>query len=110
MKVAELLEIVASQECVFEKANLMAISEDTIFGGAMLSADGKRLGVVTPPPYESNLKLKDLASRLRPLNPQAEIEIMAPKGVKIKIGFLDYHEGWVETVTSDELGLSEDPK
>ena len=108
MKVAELLEIVASQECVFgSSTRLTLLREQPLVNKVELYAAGCRLGVFRGYGLESRINLQTLRARLNSCNPQTTITSTHKTFPKFKIGFLDYDEGWVETVTSEELGLSE---
>jgi hypothetical protein len=111
VKVAELLEIVASQVCVFDNTKgLFVIFEDKFSNGLELKAGGSLLGIVRPYEYLSLLNLKLLVERLETVDLGEDITVGCTSSSNFKIGFLDYEEGWVETVTSEELGLSEEPQ
>lgn len=108
MKVEELLDIVASQECVFgSSTRLTLLREQALVNKVELYAAGCRLGVFRGYGLESRINLQTLRVRLKSCNPQTIITSTHKTFPKFKIGFLDYDEGWVETVTSEELGLSE---
>nr|WP_282765358.1 hypothetical protein [Alteromonas macleodii] len=111
MKVAELLEIVASQECVFEgRTRLTLLRDKALVNKVELYAAGCRLGIFRGYGLESRINLATLRARLNSCNPQTTITSTHKTFPRFKIGFLDYEEGWVETVTSEELGLSEEPQ
>tara|TARA_Y100000296_G_C5041322_1_gene190019 strand:- start:305 stop:658 length:354 start_codon:yes stop_codon:yes gene_type:complete len=117
VKVNQLLGIVASQVCVFDNPKIVAISPSQLFSGVTLTVEGEPIGLFKPvsqfitAPNEIIIQdLNHLDERLRGFDPKARIGWHSVGSPQFKIGFLDYHEGWVETVTSDELGLSEDPK
>ena len=117
MKVNQLLGIVASQVCVFDNPKMVAISPSPLFSGVILTVDDKTIGLFKPvsqfitTPQELIIKdLNSLEAVLRGFDLDATISWQSSGSPQFKIGFLDYEEGWVETVTSEELGLSEDPK
>ena len=117
MKVNQLLGIVASQVCVFDNPKMVAISPSPLFAEVTLTVNGVAIGLFNPiaqfstAPQELILKdLRCLEERLRGFDLDATISWQSSGSPQFKIGFLDYEEGLVETVTSEELGLSEDPK
>mgnify|MGYP003131192611 CR=1 FL=1 len=107
MKVEELLDIVASQECVFNNAHLGSVSPIETFEGVLLTVGLDEIGIYRPAPNFGGLSLSSLADTLRKLDPKGTVSYQSSGGTEFKIGFLDYDDGWVETVTSEELGLSE---
>ena len=109
MKVEKLLDIVASQECVFDgDRRLVLVSESSPSASAELYVEGSpaRIAGVYSAGCKCRLFLGSFKHRLERLDPELEITTRR-KQPKFKIGFLDYEDGWVETVTSEELGLSE---
>lgn len=107
MKVEQLLDIVASQECLFGSSRrLTLLRGKQSIGKVELYADGCRLGTFRGYGLESRINLQTLRARLKSCNPQTIITAKHKLFPEFKIGLLDYDEGWVETVTSEELGLS----
>ena len=117
MKVKQLLEIVASQVCVFDNPRMVAVSPSPLFDEVTLTVNGVAIGLFKPvssfstAPNEIIIKdLNSLDEVLRGFDLKAKIGWHSVGSPQFKIGFLDYHEGWVETLTSKELGLSEEPQ
>lgn len=111
MKVAELLEIVASQHCIYGNVTLFVHSKNLPQLELTLLVGDFGLGKVRGLYSEKQpLKLETLFQRLKSLEDEDEVTVRYNPKEHFEIGFMAFDEGFIQTVTSEELGLSEEPQ